>query len=83
MPPKILIVDDEPGIVDMLQSYFAAEYQVLTAASGHEALQKAAASPDLILLDINMPGLDGLSARAGAPAPGTAPPGQGGRALFR
>ena len=61
MPPKILIVDDEPGIVEMLQSYFAAEYQVLTASSGAEALQKAAADPDLILLDINMPGLDGLS----------------------
>ena len=61
MPPKILIVDDEPGIVDMMQSYFAAEYQVLTASSGAEALQKAAANPDLILLDINMPGLDGLS----------------------
>lgn len=61
MPPKILIVDDEPGIVEMLQSYFAAEYQVLTASSGTEALQKAAANPDLILLDINMPGLDGLS----------------------
>ncbi len=61
MPPKILIVDDESGIVEMLQSYFAAEYQVLTASSGAEALQKAAANPDLILLDINMPGLDGLS----------------------
>jgi len=61
LPPKILIVDDEPGIVEMLQSYFAAEYQVLTASSGTEALQKAAANPDLILLDINMPGLDGLS----------------------
>ena len=61
MPPKILIVDDEPGIVEMLQSYFAAEYQVLTASSGAEALQKAAANPDLILLDINMPRLDGLS----------------------
>ena len=61
MPPKILIVDDEPGIVEMLQSYFVAEYQVLTASSGTEALQKAAANPDLILLDINMPGLDGLS----------------------
>lgn len=61
MRPKILIVDDEPGIVEMLQSYFAAEYQVLTASSGAEALQKAAADPDLILLDINMPGLDGLS----------------------
>lgn len=61
MPPKILIVDDESGIVEMLQSYFAAEYQVLTASSGAEALQKAAANPDLIQLDINMPGLDGLS----------------------
>ena len=61
MRPKILIVDDEPGILEMLQSYFAAEYQVLTASSGAEALQKAAANPDLILLDINMPGLDGLS----------------------
>ena len=34
---------------------------MLTASSGAEALQKAAANPDLILLDINMPGLDGLS----------------------
>ena len=61
MPPKILIVDDESGIVEMLQSYFAAEYQVLTASSGAEALQKAACQPDIVLLDINMPELDGLS----------------------
>lgn len=61
MLSKILIVDDEPGIVEMLKSYFDGEYQVLTAASGAEALQKAASAPDLILLDVNMPELDGLS----------------------
>ncbi len=58
---KILIVDDEPGIVEMLKSYFTPEYEVLTAGSGREALQKVSAVPDLILLDINMPDLDGIS----------------------
>ena len=45
----------------MLAGYFAAWYDVLTAYSGVEALQKVAACPDLILLDINMPGMDGLA----------------------
>ena len=61
MREKLLIVDDEPGIVEMMASYFAPQYQVLTAHSGAEALEKAGAGPDLILLDINMPGMDGLT----------------------
>ena len=61
MKQKLLIVDDEPGIVDMMADYFAPYYEVLTAHSGNEALQKLAGKPDLILLDINMPDLDGLT----------------------
>lgn len=61
MKQKLLIVDDERGIVDMMASYFASQYQVLTAYSGKEALQKVTYKPDLILLDINMPELDGLT----------------------
>ena len=41
MREKLLIVDDEPGIVEMMASYFAPQYQVLTARSGAEALEKA------------------------------------------
>ena len=59
--PKLLIVDDERGIVDMIQSYFQTQYDILTAYSGQEALKKVACKPDLILLDINMPGMDGLT----------------------
>ena len=43
---KLLIVDDEPGIVEMMASYFAPQYQVLTARSGAEALEKAGEGPD-------------------------------------
>ncbi len=57
----ILVVDDERGIVDMMNTYFSPEYEVLTAYSGEEAIQKAEKQPDLILLDINMPGMDGLT----------------------
>ena len=47
--PKLLIVDDERGIVDMIQSYFQTRYDILTAYSGQEALKKVAYKPDLIL----------------------------------
>lgn len=58
---KILVVDDEADIVKMLQSFLEKRnYEVLTARSGEEALRQAEKGPDLILLDINMPGLDGL-----------------------
>lgn len=59
MKQKLLIADDEKGIVDMMKSFFAKEYDVLAAYSGKEAIKKAAEKPDLILLDINMPDLDG------------------------
>lgn len=58
---KLLIVDDETGIVDMIKSYLGPEYDILTAYSGREALEKVSARPDLILLDINMPEMDGLT----------------------
>lgn len=61
MKQRLLIVDDEQGIVDMMASYFSPHYEVLTAYNGNEALQKLKNKPDLILLDINMPGMDGLT----------------------
>lgn len=61
MKQRLLIVDDEPGIVDMMASYFSSQYEVLTAYGGHEALQKLGKQPDLVLLDINMPDMDGLT----------------------
>ena len=62
MSEKIMIVDDEPGIVAVMQSYFqGAGYQVITAYSGEEVMKKLTYTPDLILLDINMPDMDGLT----------------------
>lgn len=61
MKHRLLIVDDEEGIVEMMASYFSLQYEVLTAYRGKEALQKLANQPDLILLDINMPDMDGLT----------------------
>ena len=61
MNTKILIVDDEIDIVLMLSSFFENKgYLVLSAANGEEALKQIERQPDIILLDINMPRLDGL-----------------------
>src|SRR3972149_5670565 len=62
-PPRILIVDDIPQNVDLVSSLMRSEgYEVASAANGLEALaQVAAAPPDLILLDIMMPTLDGYA----------------------
>jgi two-component system alkaline phosphatase synthesis response regulator PhoP len=60
--PKILVVDDEPSILNLVASYLKAEgYEVFTASDGPAALKAAKAfRPDIIVLDIMLPGLDGL-----------------------
>ncbi len=62
MPAKILVVDDEPDILDLVELSVASEgFDVIKATNGEEALQQAERdSPDLILLDISMPGMDGF-----------------------
>ena len=61
MGAKILIADDESDIVSMLGSFFESKgFRVLPASNGAEALKQVEKQPDIILLDINMPGTDGL-----------------------
>lgn len=61
MAYRILIADDEPDIVAMLSGFFTGKgYEVLEASDGNSALKQAQRVPDIILLDINMPGVDGL-----------------------
>src|SRR5262247_125323 len=61
-PPHILIVDDQPVNVDILQTRLAVHgYELLTAYDDEEALALArVAQPDVILLDIMMPKMDGI-----------------------
>lgn len=63
MQHKILVVDDEPDIVELIAYNLEAEgYAVITATSGMEALNRARAIlPDLIVLDLMLPELDGIS----------------------
>ena len=62
-PPKILIVDDEPFNVDYLEQELQdRDYQTVSALNGQEALaQVSAENPDLVLLDIMMPIMDGFT----------------------
>jgi len=61
MAKTILVADDEPRIVQLVDSMLSrAGYRVVSAANGREALERVAeAKPDLILLDILMPEIDG------------------------
>ena len=62
-PPRILIVDDEPFNVDYLEQELSDfGYELLTAVNGEDALEKIRnGSPDLVLLDIMMPIMDGFT----------------------
>ena len=61
---KILVVDDEVNITQILEFSIGAEgYEVITAANGEEAIDKARREqPDLIILDVMMPKIDGYEA---------------------
>jgi len=59
---RILVVDDEPPIVELVRGYLEREgYEVLAATDGPSAIQSArAVGPDVIVLDLMLPGLDGV-----------------------
>jgi len=62
-PIKILIADDEPVILEIMSLKIAAQgYEVITARDGQEAWDKIVSDiPDVIVLDLNMPKMDGWS----------------------
>ena len=60
--PKILVIDDEQSIIDVVTAYLRNQgYEVHTAMDGHSGLKAARTMrPDLIVLDVMLPGMDGL-----------------------
>lgn len=59
--PKLLVIDDEPAILEMIQNHFTLRgYEVLTAVDGEEGLRGVEAEqPDVVLLDLKMKKIDG------------------------
>ncbi|GAA1080810.1 response regulator transcription factor [Kitasatospora arboriphila] len=58
---RILVVDDDPTVAEVVTGYLRrAGYTVDRAADGHQALAAAAHGPDLVVLDLMLPGIDGL-----------------------
>ncbi|MGE5399658.1 MAG: response regulator, partial [Ignavibacteriales bacterium] len=63
MKSKILIVDDEQDIVELIKYNVEREgFQVISASNGREALEKISEKPDMIILDVMMPEIDGYEA---------------------
>ncbi len=61
MAYRILIIDDDAALLKMLQKYLEMQkYEIITAENGAEGMEKLKFQPDIILLDINMPRIDGI-----------------------
>ena len=61
MAYKILIIDDDTELLKMLKKYLEIKkYEIITAENGWKGLNKIKLQPDIILLDVNMPGMDGI-----------------------
>ncbi|MFB3109290.1 MAG: response regulator, partial [Candidatus Binatia bacterium] len=59
--PSLLVVDDEPGVRESLRLVFGKDFRVTEAASAEDAIRKFKTErPEVVLLDIRMPGTDGL-----------------------
>ena len=59
--PKLLVVDDQPINIQVMHQIFGGDYQVFMATSGPQAVAICQSNPpDLVLLDIVMPGMDGF-----------------------
>ena len=59
---RILVVDDEPDILELLDEYLSGQgYAVTRARCGREAIERASCDPDLIILDVGLPDEDGFS----------------------
>ncbi|WP_049575613.1 response regulator transcription factor [Streptomyces sp. SBT349] len=74
-PPRVLVVDDDPTVAEVVTGYLdRAGFAVDRAADGPGALMAAAASPpDLVVLDLTLPGLDGLAVCRGLREAGPVP----------
>ena len=60
---KLLVVDDEIGVRDLIKTAFGSDYEVFTAESAEAGFDIVKAeNPDLIFLDIKLPGIDGIEA---------------------
>lgn len=66
MKPTILVVEDESSIQNVIRTYLeSADYKVVCIEDGREVLPKVQEiAPDLIILDLNLPGMDGLEVAA-------------------
>lgn len=71
---RILIADDQPGVRRLLVELLGRDYEIIEAASGEEVLEQIQPGIDLVLMDVKMPRIDGITALQNiVSAPGVPP----------